>query len=186
MEIVFPLRLSYFPSKIHRKSEFFLIAREISKSEFFSTFWKRQRKITLRSCSRSDCITFNRDIIYLPVTASEVFLSEIFFFTCRNCPLVFSFYHLIEAGLDFKRHNLWRNKKLPIIRSSCSQMRRNLFFNKIPGLKPSALLKKRLRHRCSLVNFVILFRTPILQTQTYEGMKYYQFSEAAVLKCSLK
>ena len=57
-------------------------------------------------------------------------------------------------------------------------MCQSFFFNKDTGLWTSALLKKRLRDSCFLVNFVELFRAPFLQTQTYKGMKYCQFSEA--------
>ena len=38
-----------------------------------------------------------------------------------------------------------------------------LFFNKVTGLRPATLLKKRLWHRCFLVNFVKFLRTPFLQ-----------------------
>ena len=37
----------------------------------------------------------------------------------------------------------------------------SLFFNKVAGLKPGTLLKKRLWHRCFLVTFVKFLRTPI-------------------------
>ena len=36
----------------------------------------------------------------------------------------------------------------------------SLFFNKVAGLKPATLLKKRLWHRCFPVNFVKFLRTP--------------------------
>ena len=39
----------------------------------------------------------------------------------------------------------------------------SLFFNKVAGLRPAALLKKRLWHRCFPVNFVKFLRTPFLQ-----------------------
>ena len=35
----------------------------------------------------------------------------------------------------------------------------SLFFNKVAGLRPATLLKKRLWHRCFPVNFVKLLRT---------------------------
>ena len=38
-----------------------------------------------------------------------------------------------------------------------------LFFNKVAGLRPATLLKKRLWHRCFPVNFVNLLRTTFLQ-----------------------
>ena len=36
----------------------------------------------------------------------------------------------------------------------------SLFFNKVAGLRPATLLKKRLRHKCFPVNFVKFLRTP--------------------------
>ena len=36
----------------------------------------------------------------------------------------------------------------------------SLFFNKVPGLRPAFLLKKRLWHRCFPVKFVKFLRTP--------------------------
>ena len=38
-----------------------------------------------------------------------------------------------------------------------------LFFNKVAGLRPATLLKKRIRHRCFPVNFAKFLRTPFLQ-----------------------
>ena len=38
----------------------------------------------------------------------------------------------------------------------------SLFFNKVAGLRPAALLKKRLWHRCFPVNFAKFLRTPFL------------------------
>ena len=37
------------------------------------------------------------------------------------------------------------------------------FFNKVAGLRPATLLKKRLWHRCFAVNFAKFLRTPFLQ-----------------------
>ena len=37
-----------------------------------------------------------------------------------------------------------------------------LFFNKVAGLRPANLLKKRLWHRCCPVNFANFLRTPFL------------------------
>ena len=39
----------------------------------------------------------------------------------------------------------------------------SLFFNKVAGLRPATLLKKRLWHRRFPVNFVKFLRTPFLQ-----------------------
>ena len=40
---------------------------------------------------------------------------------------------------------------------------RSLFFNKVAGLQPATLLKKRLWYWCSLLNFAEFFRKPFLQ-----------------------
>ena len=40
----------------------------------------------------------------------------------------------------------------------------SLFFNKVAGLKPPTLLKKRLWHRCFPVNFAKFLRTPLYRT----------------------
>ena len=37
------------------------------------------------------------------------------------------------------------------------------FFNKVAGLRPATLLKKKLWHRCFPVNFAKFLRTPFLQ-----------------------
>ena len=39
----------------------------------------------------------------------------------------------------------------------------SFFFNKVVGLRPATLLKKRLWHRCFPVNFAKLLKTPFLQ-----------------------
>ena len=38
----------------------------------------------------------------------------------------------------------------------------SLFFNKVAGLRPATLLKKKLWHRCFPVNFVKFLRTPFI------------------------
>ena len=42
-------------------------------------------------------------------------------------------------------------------------LRQSLFFNKVAGLRPATLLKKRLWHGCVPVKFVKFLRTPFLQ-----------------------
>ena len=39
----------------------------------------------------------------------------------------------------------------------------SLFFNKVSGMRPATLLKKRLQQSCFPVNFVKFLRTPFLQ-----------------------
>ena len=44
------------------------------------------------------------------------------------------------------------------------QLCQSLFFNKVAGLRPATLLKKRLRHRCFLVHLAESLRTPFYRT----------------------
>ena len=41
-------------------------------------------------------------------------------------------------------------------------LRQSLFFNKVSGLRPATLLKKRIWHRCFPLNFVKFLRTALL------------------------
>ena len=43
------------------------------------------------------------------------------------------------------------------------QLRHSLFFNKVAGLRPATLLRKRLWHSCFPLNFAKFLRTPFLQ-----------------------
>ena len=48
----------------------------------------------------------------------------------------------------------------------------SLFFNKVAGLNPATLLKKRLWHRCFPVNFAKFLRTPFLQNSSGRLLLY--------------
>ena len=48
----------------------------------------------------------------------------------------------------------------------------SLFFKKVAGLRPAALLKKRLWHRCFPVNFRKFLRTPFLQVTSRRLLLY--------------
>ena len=48
----------------------------------------------------------------------------------------------------------------------------SLFFSKVAGLRPAALVKKRLWHRCFPVNFVKFLRTPFLQSTSGRLLLY--------------
>ena len=47
-------------------------------------------------------------------------------------------------------------------KSAGKHLCQSLFFNKVAGLRPATLLKKRLWHRCFPVNFAKFLRTPFL------------------------
>ena len=43
-----------------------------------------------------------------------------------------------------------------------------LFLNKVAGLRPATLVKKRLRHRCFPVNFAMFLRTPLVTASDWK------------------
>ena len=49
----------------------------------------------------------------------------------------------------------------------------SFLFNKVAGLRPANLLKKRLRHKCFSVNFVKFLRTTFLQATVSQNIKTY-------------
>ena len=93
---------------------------------------------------------------------------ELFFINLENFTFYFPtfFRKLVFSGL-------FENYKA-IIRSSRPNMshmfqkfigklpRQSLYFNKVRGLRPATLLKKRLWHRCFPVDFAKFLRTPLI------------------------
>ena len=58
----------------------------------------------------------------------------------------------------------------------------SLFFNKVEGLSPATLIKKRLWHRCFPVNFMKFLRTPFLQNTSRLLLKTaVSFTEARLI-----
>ena len=58
-------------------------------------------------------------------------------------------------------------------------LRQSLFFNKVAGLWPATLLKKRLWHRCFPVNFLKFLRTPFL-TETSARCFWWLFDSVFI------
>ena len=61
-----------------------------------------------------------------------------------------------------------------------------LFFNKVAGLRPANLLKKRLPHKCFSVNFVKFLRTTFFQATVSQNMKAYICMTVAGYSCLVK
>ena len=61
----------------------------------------------------------------------------------------------------------------------------SLFFNKVAGLSPANLLKKRLWHRCFSLNFLKFLRTPFLQNTSGRLLLHF-FGWLLIVKASLK
>ena len=75
------------------------------------------------------------------------------------------------------RSNHWRcSVKKGVLRNFAKFIGKHLcksfFFNKVAGLRPATLLKKRLWHRCFLVNFAKFLRTPFLQNTSERLLLY--------------
>ena len=158
-------------------------------SMFFAIFFRRQRKIIYEV--QNYWLTSNRDIICCQQQFQRFSFQQYFSSLVVKCPLMCPARTIwLRQYCTSNNMHLWRNEKLPSFRSSRSKMFcligslktfakpteiymcPSLFFNKVVGLRPLALLRKRLRHRYFPMNFVKLFRTFILQAQTYEEMKY--------------
>ena len=64
----------------------------------------------------------------------------------------------------------------------------SLFFNKVAGLRPATLLKKRLWHRCFPVNFPKFLGTPFLQNTSrrlllkFSTKKFFTLTRRSQLK----
>ena len=95
MEMVFPLRLSYFHLKNLWKFEFFMTAREISKSDFFAIFCK-----LLYEAWTENWIKSTAEILPPYKQQLRKFSFRQYFPSLGvNCPFVFGSYHLAEVGL---------------------------------------------------------------------------------------
>ena len=115
--------------------------------------------------------------MYLPATVLKVSFQQYFFPLFLNDAHVSSSYHLAEAGLYLKRRKPMKEWKITkfqiqpfadVLQNSsfkfCKTHKKNyveqsVFVNKVAGLTPSTLLKKRCRHSCFLVNFVKVYST---------------------------
>ena len=75
-------------------------------------------------------------------------------------------FHAISKPIQKHTAEVFRKKK-GVLRKFAKFTRKHLcqglFFNKVAGLRPATLLKKRLWHRCFPVNFANFLRTPFLQ-----------------------
>ena len=71
------------------------------------------------------------------------------------------------------KKNVLRN----FTKSTGKHLCQSLFFNKVAGLRPATLLKKRLWHRCFPVNFVKFLRTPFLQNTSGRLLLSFEISK---------
>ena len=71
---------------------------------------------------------------------------------------------LITSTIRSSRQEVFCEKGVPwnFTKFTEKHLRQSLFLNKVTGLSPATLLKKRLWCRCFLVNFAKFIRTPFL------------------------
>ena len=62
-----------------------------------------------------------------------------------------------------QRRSVWKGVLRNFAKLTEKHQRQSLFFNKVTGLRPKALLKKRLWHRCFPVYFAKFLTAPFLQ-----------------------
>ena len=70
------------------------------------------------------------------------------------------------------RPNFFRKKGVlkSFAKFAAKHLRQGFFFNKVAGLRPAILLKKKLRHKCFPVNFMKFLETPFLT----ERLRWYE------------
>ena len=61
----------------------------------------------------------------------------------------------------------------------------SLIFNKVAGLRPATLLKKRLWHRCFPVNFAKFLRTPFLQNTSRRLLLWFKLINLSIKSTTL-
>ena len=95
--------------------------------------------------------------------------AEIFLIFFRTFISLFSFvYFVIEAATIGVLRNFTK--------FTGKHLRQRLFFNKVAGLRPATLLKKRFWHRCFPVNFVKFLRTPFFTEHLWATASVVRFN----------
>ena len=94
----------------------------------------------------------------------EIFLSLLL---SRRNSFEFVFLELLNIQNSFRSSHRRCSVKKGVLRNfeifTGKHLCQSLFFNKVAGLRPATLSKKRLLHRCFPVNFATLLRTLFLQ-----------------------
>ena len=95
---------------------------------------------------------------------NETFLMIKFWETRKQCKLLILRYQLLLTKLRGSRPEVFCKKGVlrNFAKFTGKELCRSLFFNKVAGLTPATLLRKRLWHRCFPVNFARFLRTSFL------------------------
>ena len=70
---------------------------------------------------------------------------------------------LLKVRSSHRRCSVKKSVLRNFVKFTGKHLCQRLFFNKAVGLRPATLLKRSLWHRCFLVNFAKVLRTPFLQ-----------------------
>ena len=120
-------------------------------------------------------ISLSFEVIYFCVISricySQMLYSAMLYFpffgrVCSFRSLLKNFHSLLFSVLDRSSHQRCSIKKGVLknfAKFTGKHLCQSFFFNKVAGLRPATLLKKRLWHRCFPVNFTKFLRTPFLQ-----------------------
>ena len=86
----------------------------------------------------------------------------------------------IKTCRSLKRRAIFRSSRPEVffkkgfLRNFAEQLRWSLFFNKVAGLRPATLLKKRLWRRCFSLNFVKFLRTALFTKHLWWLLLYFK------------
>ena len=90
-------------------------------------------------------------------------LSDCGFESSCNISDLYSYYQRQNYRSNHRRCSVRKGVLRNFGKFTEKRLCQGLFFNKVAGLRPATLFKKRLWHRCFPVNFVKSLRTPFLQ-----------------------
>ena len=105
----------------------------------------------------------NRIIVYSPKTSSNIpfrYHFDFLFIMIISISISLNLIIQKKAPEVFYKKCVLRN----FVKLTGKHLCQSLFFNKVIGLRPATFLKKRLWHRCFLVNFTKFLGTPFYRT----------------------
>ena len=105
---------------------------------------------------------FVKKLTILKTSGEKVFCQQWNFFFCWNLKLCNGMALSIKRS-SHQRCSIRKGVLRNFAKFTGKQLYQSLFFNKISGLRPATLCKKRLWHRCFPVNFRKFLKTPFLQ-----------------------
>ena len=129
-------------------------------------FMENSIDISFSSMFYIDCTGYFKDFL----SKSENICSHLNLITCGMIALLTNFvickkdiYYLINKCLSsHRRFSVKKGVLKNFAKFTGKHLCQSLFFNKVAGVRPATLLKKRLRHRGFSVNFANFLRTPFL------------------------